>query len=111
MTQTVAPEARYARRAIALATFLTLVPLTLVVAGLNEPVPVPSSTETLFELLFATARSAVPFALRSAASRLSASQAEKQQALTRCSRMSRPSRGRPMAKSLPSSLAIRAASA
>jgi MFS family permease len=36
MTQAFTPEARYARRAIALATFLTLVPLTLVVAGLNE---------------------------------------------------------------------------
>jgi MFS family permease len=36
MEGTLAPAARYARRAIALATFLTLVPLTLVVAGLNE---------------------------------------------------------------------------
>ncbi|MBM3907901.1 MAG: MFS transporter [Gemmatimonadetes bacterium] len=36
MTPAYTPEARYARRAIALATFLTLVPLTLVVAGLNE---------------------------------------------------------------------------
>ncbi len=36
MTGSVAAPHRAARRAIALATFLTLVPLTLVVAGLNE---------------------------------------------------------------------------
>ncbi|HEY3286160.1 MAG TPA: MFS transporter [Gemmatimonadaceae bacterium] len=36
MTSAYTPEARAARRAIAFATFLTLVPLTLVVAGLHE---------------------------------------------------------------------------
>lgn len=36
MSQVFTPQALAARRAIALATFLTLVPLTLVVAGLNE---------------------------------------------------------------------------
>lgn len=36
MTQVFNPQTLHARRAIALATFLTLVPLTLVVAGLHE---------------------------------------------------------------------------
>lgn len=36
MSQVFTPQALAARRAIALATFLTLVPVTLVVAGLNE---------------------------------------------------------------------------
>lgn len=40
MTAAPTPAQRHARRAIALATFLTLVPLTLVVAGLNELVVV-----------------------------------------------------------------------
>ena len=35
-SQVFSPQTLAARRAIALATFLTLVPLTLVVAGLNE---------------------------------------------------------------------------